>query len=135
MLGLRRWSLLSGWQPGFAWTVGRGVGMVDAVAGYYSWDPEAGYFSYVRYDDAENCAGILRYENGVNFNMGLDGASPLLAGICTPEQKGAVELVSQNAGFIGDLKEKAGSEGGGGMLDMLKQMANTKVVNAELYVL
>lgn len=52
-----------------------------------SWDPEAGYFSYVRYDDAENCAGILRYENGVNFNMGLDGASPLLAGICTPEQK------------------------------------------------
>ena len=52
-----------------------------------SWDPEAGYFSYVRYDEAENCAGILRYEGNVNFNMGLDGASPLLAGICTPEQK------------------------------------------------
>ena len=45
-----------------------------------------------------------------------------------------MELVSRNAGFIGDLKEKAGSEGGG-MFDMLKQFANTKVVNAELYVL
>ena len=31
--------------------------------------------------------GILRHESGANFNMGLDGASPLFAGICTPEQE------------------------------------------------
>ncbi len=31
--------------------------------------------------------GILRHESGPNFNMGLDGASPLVAGICTPEQE------------------------------------------------
>lgn len=49
MLGLRRWSLLSGWQQGFAWTVGRGGGTVDTVAGYYSWDPEESFYPYVVY--------------------------------------------------------------------------------------
>lgn len=83
-----------------------------------------------------NC-GLLRIKKDVSPERILDLVHTGNCGciLCTPEQKGAVELVSQNAGFIGDLKEKAGSEGGGGMLDMLKQMANTKVVNAELYVL
>jgi hypothetical protein len=31
--------------------------------------------------------GILRTAGGVNFNMGLDGVSPLVAGICNPEQR------------------------------------------------
>ncbi len=53
----------------------------------YSWDQGAGYFSYVRHDEADRPCGILRHESGVNFNMGLDGAAPLLAGACTPEQK------------------------------------------------
>lgn len=54
----------------------------------YSWDGEAGYFSYVRHDAENRPAGILRHPpTGTNFNMGLDGAAPLLAGICTPAQK------------------------------------------------
>ncbi len=52
-----------------------------------SWDPEAGYFSYVRHNDRDEATGILRHDSGMNFNMGLDGASPLLAGVCTPGQK------------------------------------------------
>lgn len=53
----------------------------------YAWDEESGYFGYVTHDGDGKPAGILRHENGANFNMGLDGASPLVAGICTPEQE------------------------------------------------
>ncbi len=55
-----------------------------------SWDAEAETFSYVRHDAEDRPAGILRHESGVNFDLGLDGASPLLAGICTEEQKKAL---------------------------------------------
>ena len=53
----------------------------------YSWDPASGYFGYVLHDGAGNPTGIFRYSDGTNFNMGLDGVSPLVAGICTPEQR------------------------------------------------
>ena len=53
----------------------------------YSWDPEAGYFSYVTHDDAGQPNGFLRAADGSNFNKGLDGVSPLGAGICTKEQQ------------------------------------------------
>lgn len=52
-----------------------------------SWDEESGSFSYVRYDEEERPCGILRHESGCNYDLGMDGAAPLLAGICTPEQK------------------------------------------------
>ncbi len=53
----------------------------------YSWDPVAGYFGYVMHDAAGDPSGILRAADGSNFNMGLDGVMPLLAGICTPDQQ------------------------------------------------
>lgn len=52
----------------------------------YSWDPEAGYFSYVLHDKDGNPSGIFRYKDGTNFNKGLDGVSPIVSGICTPAQ-------------------------------------------------
>jgi hypothetical protein len=53
----------------------------------YSWDPEAGYFSYVLHDDTGNPQDLLRHESGENYNRGLDGACPLIAGACTPDQE------------------------------------------------
>jgi hypothetical protein len=53
----------------------------------HSWDPDAGYFSYVLHNDQGEATGILRHESGVNFNLGQDGVMPLLAGICTPDQE------------------------------------------------
>jgi hypothetical protein len=53
----------------------------------YAWDSEAGYFSYVRHDAQGEPVGILRHPGGQNFDMGLDGTSPLYAGICDPEQE------------------------------------------------
>ncbi len=52
----------------------------------YSWDEGSGYYGYVLHNEQGKPTGILRTESGVNFNMGLDGVSPLIAGICTPKQ-------------------------------------------------
>lgn len=53
----------------------------------HSWDPEAGYFSYVVHDENGVPSGILRHASGQNFNMGMDGAAPLIAGICDGRQQ------------------------------------------------
>ncbi|MCE6989854.1 MGH1-like glycoside hydrolase domain-containing protein [Dyadobacter sp. CY323] len=53
----------------------------------HSWDPESGYFGYVKHDPKGNANGIFRFgDQNVNYNMGLDGVSPLIAGICSEEQ-------------------------------------------------
>lgn len=53
----------------------------------YSWDSECGYFSYVVHDADGNPTGIFRCESGENYNMGLDGATPLIADAVTAEQR------------------------------------------------
>jgi len=52
----------------------------------HAWDEASGYFGYVCHDAGGAPEGILRHESGANFNMGLDGVSPLIAGVCTKEQ-------------------------------------------------
>lgn len=53
----------------------------------FAWDEDAGYFSYVLHDTTGLPTGPLRHASGHNFNMGLDGVMPLIAGVCTPEQE------------------------------------------------
>ena len=54
----------------------------------YSWDDASGYFSYVVHDEKGNSTGHFKDSaSGQDYNMGLDGAYPLLAGICTLEQR------------------------------------------------
>ena len=50
------------------------------------WDEESGYFGYLCHDGEKNPAGIFRHPSGTNFNMGLDGASPMIAGEITGAQ-------------------------------------------------
>ncbi|MCH5720032.1 MGH1-like glycoside hydrolase domain-containing protein [Niabella hibiscisoli] len=52
----------------------------------YSWNEASGYFGYVTHDKEGKAAGILKHASGANFNMGLDGISPLIAGICNQDQ-------------------------------------------------
>ena len=52
-----------------------------------AWDEECGYFGYVIHDKEYNPIGLYRTEEGVNFNMGIDGVTPLVAGITTPQQQ------------------------------------------------
>lgn len=53
----------------------------------HSWNPGSGWFSYVRHDDVGRPVGPLLHESGEDFNRGLDGIYPLVAGSCTPEQE------------------------------------------------
>jgi len=81
----------------------RALGLPDDVTDYeadiaawtdalnrYAWDGEAGYFSYVTHDDAGRPVGILRHASGANYDMGLDGASPLFAGVCDAGQEASL---------------------------------------------
>lgn len=53
----------------------------------YSWNKTSGYFSYVVHNKEGYAIGHFKDSSGVDYNMGLGGAYPLLAGICTPDQK------------------------------------------------
>ena len=44
------------------------------------WDERSGYYGYARHDAQGQVRDILPYEDGSNFNRGLDGVSPLVAG-------------------------------------------------------
>jgi hypothetical protein len=63
------------------------VAQLSAALQTWAWDEEAGYFGYVTHNSGGSPTGVLRHESGRNFNMGMDGAAPLVAGICTPEQE------------------------------------------------
>ena len=56
----------------------------------YSWNDTSGYFSYVIHDKEGHAIGHLKYEDGSDYNMGLDGAYPLIAGICTSVQQSSL---------------------------------------------
>ena len=54
----------------------------------YSWSEKDAIFSYVEHDAENNPVGFwLDPESKVNFNFGMDGASPLVSGICTTFQR------------------------------------------------
>ncbi len=52
----------------------------------YSWDEETGYYSYVLHTDSGTPTEKLKYENTLNYNMGLDGISPIISGISDEKQ-------------------------------------------------
>lgn len=52
-----------------------------------AWDEETGYFGYTEYDENGNLKGIMRTSQGENFNKGMDGVYPLVAGAVTGERK------------------------------------------------
>ena len=56
----------------------------------HAWDEDCGYFGYVTHDARGRASGLYRYGDGSNFNMGLDGVSPLVAGICGDDQRDAL---------------------------------------------
>ena len=63
------------------------IASLTAALQAHSWNPASGWFSYVRHDDAGRPLGPLLHESGADFNRGLDGIQPLIAGACTAEQE------------------------------------------------
>ena len=52
-----------------------------------AWDEESGYFGYTEYDENGNVKGIMRTDDGENFNKGMDGIYPLVAGAVRGKRK------------------------------------------------
>ena len=52
-----------------------------------AWDEESGYFGYTEYDENGNVIGIMRTADGENFNKGMDGIYPVIAGAVSGERK------------------------------------------------
>ena len=50
------------------------------------WDEEVGYFSYMVHDEQGQPDAFLRYKDGTNYNMGMDGVTPFIADACTQDQ-------------------------------------------------
>lgn len=67
-----------------------------------SWDEETGYFGYALHDENGAFKGLFRHESGVQYNMGLDGAYPLIAGEGTPQQKARM-LENIRLGLLTDV--------------------------------
>lgn len=53
----------------------------------FAWDEESGYYGYVLHGEDGSPTGILRTENGENYNKGIDGVTPLITGICSEAQE------------------------------------------------
>jgi hypothetical protein len=68
-------------------TYDRDIAKFESALQKHSWDETAGYFSYVQHDPvSKQASGIFRAKDGSNFNQGVDGVYPLVAGITTPAQ-------------------------------------------------
>jgi len=68
-------------------TYDRDISIFSGALRQHSWNPSSGYFSYVRHDQSGNPIGPFTYRDGSDYNMGLDGAYPLIAGVCSSEQE------------------------------------------------
>ncbi len=56
----------------------------------YSWDGESGYYGFVTHNESGEPTGILRTEKGENFDKGLDGIYPFIAGASSESQENAI---------------------------------------------
>jgi hypothetical protein len=66
----------------------REIGKMDTALQKYAWDESTGYYSYVMHDAKGKAQKIFRYPaDSSNYNMGLDGVSPLISGIATKAQQ------------------------------------------------
>jgi len=62
------------------------IARLSAALQKYSWDDQSGYYDYVVHDQEKQPVGKLLYHDQVNYNMGLGGLSPLIAGIADKQQ-------------------------------------------------
>lgn len=68
--------------PAFTATAERLSALIQA----HCWDDEAGYYSYVVHDKDGKPAGFFRAPDGSNYNQGMDGIYPYIAGIGNAHQ-------------------------------------------------
>jgi hypothetical protein len=65
----------------------RDISMFTQALQKFSWNPKSGYFSYVQHDSNGMPKGPFTTTDAIDYNMGMDGAYPLIAGVCTEAQQ------------------------------------------------
>ncbi len=65
----------------------RDIQRVGSALNKYAWDEESGYYSYVLHNEAGEPTGALKTDTGENANKGLDGIYPIVAGVCSKQQR------------------------------------------------
>jgi len=81
---------MAAWQLGYTQHIGKyneDITMYSKTLQENAWDDGSGYYGYVEHDAQGKAIGIMKHPSGHNFNMGIDGCSPLIAGICDSNQK------------------------------------------------
>lgn len=66
----------------------------------YAWDEASGYYSYVCHNADGQPTGHLVDTNGVNFNRGFDGISPLVGGVNDPGREERLIEKLQTPGIL-----------------------------------
>lgn len=83
----------------------RDTGRFREAVETYAWDEESGYYGYVEHDANGRPVGLLRHESGENYNMGLDGIYPLVAGTA---EAGRAERLLRHLDAEGEMWCEAG---------------------------
>lgn len=63
------------------------IGRFSRALQEHAWDEAEGVFGYVLHDEDGRPSGLFRHDGGRNFNLGLDGVTPLSAGVATAGQR------------------------------------------------
>src|SRR5690606_8101440 len=74
---------MAAWQLGYQHDIKKydeDITMYSKALQDNAWDNVSGYYGYVEHDADGKVKGILRHPSGQNFNMGIDGCSPIIAG-------------------------------------------------------
>ncbi|MCC5850556.1 MAG: hypothetical protein JJU29_20915 [Verrucomicrobia bacterium] len=79
---LRRMALLIGEDPA---EFDADIQHLSEALFRHAWNPKTRWFSYVEHDAEGRAIGPMRHESGEDYNAGLDGLYPLLAGVCPPD--------------------------------------------------
>lgn len=66
------------------------IARISNALNTYAWDSESGYYGYVLHNEEYLPVELMRTEKGENFNKGLDGIYPLIAGVCNEAQKNQI---------------------------------------------
>ena len=64
----------------------RDIDEMNKALNKYSWDDKSGYYGYVMTNE-DGSNSFMKYGDKVNYNMGLGGASPIIAGVCDQNQQ------------------------------------------------
>ena len=63
------------------------ISLLSSSIEKYLWNEETGYYSYLVHDKQGNPKEFLKHPDGSDYNLGFDGAYPVVAGVSSEERR------------------------------------------------